>query len=662
MARTKQTARRSTGGLAPRKQLATKAARASFQQYFTSQQSVGVGAVGAVSSRTKSSFMNSEVAFDCFKMSVPGAKVPPSVSFQPRIAAAEHAGATWLALSFASGSDGSCMAQNRAPLRLSIVLDVSGSMGCRFESDSDQLDWRTQGQSKLDVAKAGIKAIARQLRTDDELAVTLFNHTQTILLPLAPVSDVADLERRVDQLMPSGGTNLQSGFSAGVHALQGNRSTSNRATSRGRSQAVSRVMFLTDMQSSHHDEAGVLQCARDAVGDGIYTTIFGIGVDLSIASVQQISSTAGGRYISVGNSEEFECRMATEFAHDSIPIAFGINATLHGGGTIERAYGHPELAGLTPGSSGFTLSSEFACSDPDNSGIVLLKLRPEARQQQRHSMKFSWTTLDGAQHSTTVRATNKEVCPAIRKGVALVQYVELLDQYVMDDSAATPEARTSSAERWIERFTAFQPAFLSEVEASGDTTLTSSNQSFMQTLQQMLTTEQAELERAQSQLQHSSNSTAAAGLQGDEPRDFVCCITQALMHDPVIAADGHSYERSAITAWLAHKCVSPKTNIPLTSTSLLPNHTLKAAIDAYVSSRQQQTRATKASQAALARKKAPVAKARQVKKPHIRKPPVAKLTATKAKPAPKFKKKARRSVGQADSRRTRSGHTYSSGT
>jgi hypothetical protein len=51
-----------------------------------------------------------------------------------------------------------------------------------------------------------------------------------------------------------------------------------------------------------------------------------------------------------------------------------------------------------------------------------------------------------------------------------------------------------------------------------------------------------------------------------------------LMEDPVIAADGHSYERSAITDWLRNNSTSPKTNMKLESKSLTPNHTLKSLI------------------------------------------------------------------------------------
>ena len=53
---------------------------------------------------------------------------------------------------------------------------------------------------------------------------------------------------------------------------------------------------------------------------------------------------------------------------------------------------------------------------------------------------------------------------------------------------------------------------------------------------------------------------------------------QAVMTDCVIAEDGYSYERSAITAWLLHNKASPVTGKPLQHLRLLPNVWLKQAI------------------------------------------------------------------------------------
>ncbi|EOD23089.1 hypothetical protein EMIHUDRAFT_195664 [Emiliania huxleyi CCMP1516] len=62
------------------------------------------------------------------------------------------------------------------------------------------------------------------------------------------------------------------------------------------------------------------------------------------------------------------------------------------------------------------------------------------------------------------------------------------------------------------------------------------------------------------------------------PDDFKCCITLEIMTDPVMAADGHSYERSEIERWLAIKSTSPLTREALEHTHTFPNHALRGRI------------------------------------------------------------------------------------
>ncbi|CAN0353385.1 unnamed protein product, partial [Ectocarpus sp. 13 AM-2016] len=50
-----------------------------------------------------------------------------------------------------------------------------------------------------------------------------------------------------------------------------------------------------------------------------------------------------------------------------------------------------------------------------------------------------------------------------------------------------------------------------------------------------------------------------AKVRGSALRDeFSCPITRELMRDPVIAADGHTYDREAIEMWLRNHDTSPK--------------------------------------------------------------------------------------------------------
>ena len=66
---------------------------------------------------------------------------------------------------------------------------------------------------------------------------------------------------------------------------------------------------------------------------------------------------------------------------------------------------------------------------------------------------------------------------------------------------------------------------------------------------------------------------------------FVCPITLEVMRDPVVAADGHSYERRAIEAWFAEgKSRSPVTNLHLPHSHLNENRALRKVIAAAATS------------------------------------------------------------------------------
>lgn len=66
------------------------------------------------------------------------------------------------------------------------------------------------------------------------------------------------------------------------------------------------------------------------------------------------------------------------------------------------------------------------------------------------------------------------------------------------------------------------------------------------------------------------------------PQDFYCPITQMLFVDPVVAADGNTYEREAIEFWLKDHEKSPLTNIKLKNKELTKNTVLKKLMNDFV--------------------------------------------------------------------------------
>jgi WD40 repeat protein len=80
------------------------------------------------------------------------------------------------------------------------------------------------------------------------------------------------------------------------------------------------------------------------------------------------------------------------------------------------------------------------------------------------------------------------------------------------------------------------------------------------------------------------SGTTVAKFTDDQGSSILCPISQDTMRDPVIAADGFSYERSSISKWIdscsqqGKTVISPMSGEPLASLHLLPNHSLRTMI------------------------------------------------------------------------------------
>ena len=73
--------------------------------------------------------------------------------------------------------------------------------------------------------------------------------------------------------------------------------------------------------------------------------------------------------------------------------------------------------------------------------------------------------------------------------------------------------------------------------------------------------------------------------RGEIPEDLRCPLTLELFCEPVTAADGHTYEKVAIEQWFLKARTSPTTNEPLESTALIPQHTVKKLVCAFMDTR-----------------------------------------------------------------------------
>ncbi|AQL01875.1 U-box domain-containing protein 33 [Zea mays] len=81
----------------------------------------------------------------------------------------------------------------------------------------------------------------------------------------------------------------------------------------------------------------------------------------------------------------------------------------------------------------------------------------------------------------------------------------------------------------------------------------------------------------------SASSSRPVSDENNTPSYFICPISQDVMSDPRIAADGFTYEAEAIRSWLdSGHDTSPMTNMPLEHDELVPNRALRSAIQEWL--------------------------------------------------------------------------------
>lgn len=63
---------------------------------------------------------------------------------------------------------------------------------------------------------------------------------------------------------------------------------------------------------------------------------------------------------------------------------------------------------------------------------------------------------------------------------------------------------------------------------------------------------------------------------------FLCPVTHDIMRDPVVSADGYTYERSAIARWFETSRKSPVTGQTLPHAELVPNHSVRTLLKSLI--------------------------------------------------------------------------------
>ncbi|CAF3950342.1 unnamed protein product, partial [Rotaria sp. Silwood2] len=456
MARTKQTARKSTGGKAARQS-------AVFQTYAKRKQAEAkqqgkpeipeaeIEATAPVDVTYDVSYESSFYAHHFTAQPTTTDLFMPSFGIATTINPLENENKNiehWLSVNLNSCLDGPGIRTHRARLHLVITLDISGSMSDKFEGEP--------GKTKLQIAQQSLLTLLKQLSPDDALGIVLFNHAATVLQPMERMSSISrtQLEENILKLRANGGTNISRAIEVASDLY--NSETDKKGMKDDNNMISRRIFFLTDMEVSTTDGQTFLKRIQDnAQTHTIWSTVVGVGLDLGAEVIQSVSRTIGCNYCNVRNARTFDELMNTEFHYTVTPIGFNIELLLLGERyTIEQGYGSPEVHQLQDPiktRQSIKLITEFPSPMNDKNevrgGCLLFKIIDMKKDENKEKFKIntSWDTISG------IRQTNEQefefsndidsfTHSGIRKAILLVRYTSFMKRYLkLRQASATPD-------------------------------------------------------------------------------------------------------------------------------------------------------------------------------------------------------------------------------
>ncbi len=183
---------------------------------------------------------------------------------------------------------------SRKPLNLTLVVDVSGSMGY---------------DNRMQLVKESIRMLVRQLDANDRIGIVAYDNNARVLLdPIAPESRRAIhvIHRAIDQLQPGGSTNAEAGLTKGYRMA-------NRQFESGNSNVV---MLLSDGVANvgNTGSDGIMARIGKSARQGITLNSIGFGMgNYNDALLEQLAQSGNGRYAYVNDRQEAKKTFVEDF-------------------------------------------------------------------------------------------------------------------------------------------------------------------------------------------------------------------------------------------------------------------------------------------------------------------------------------------------------------
>jgi Ca-activated chloride channel family protein len=189
--------------------------------------------------------------------------------------------------------------QERQPLALTFVVDVSGSM---------------KEQNRLELVKHALRLLVGELDARDALAIVAFTNDARLVLPMTSARHRGLIESAIHPLRPEGGTNVQAGLRMGYEAALAGLDA----------QAHNRVVLLSDGVGNigETDAAALNREVESARKRGVWLNTVGVGMgNHNDAFLEQLADKGDGICNYIDDEREARRALVENFTGAFEPIA-----------------------------------------------------------------------------------------------------------------------------------------------------------------------------------------------------------------------------------------------------------------------------------------------------------------------------------------------------
>ena len=187
----------------------------------------------------------------------------------------------------------------RAPLALTLVVDVSGSM---------------KEQQRLELVKHALRMLVSQLDPRDMISIVTFSADSRLILPMTSAGQRGLIESAIDPLQPDGGTNTEAGLRMGYE----------QALAVQAKHTINRVVLLTDGVANIGitDPNVLVSTVERQRKAGIYLNTIGVGMNNhNDHLLEQLADKGDGLCNYVDDAAEVKKVLVDDLLKTLVPIA-----------------------------------------------------------------------------------------------------------------------------------------------------------------------------------------------------------------------------------------------------------------------------------------------------------------------------------------------------